>query len=117
MHRQETKVTGQTDLKAWFSKCNEPKQHQKVKTTIQTPSLIGGSTKTGTSSIPALKRSAFSNTVGVKIIVKEESGGISDHDEMNGEEGQAVHRSPVKKRKTCVWSDVSIFMLWHLCFP
>ena len=105
-----TADNNQADVTAWFSKCNQPQLPGKKKNSTLTPSLTGESARMSSSSIPASQRSAFSNSVGVKIIVKEGSGGISDRDEMNGEEVEAVHQSPVKKKKTRARSDVNIFV-------
>lgn len=99
----------QANIAAWANRCNQAatgKQLNKAKTKAQAPSLSGGSRKTSGSDFPASsKRSALSNTVGVKI--KEESGGLSDHDEAEGEEVEQARQSPVKKQRTHARSNVS----------
>ena len=104
----------QADIANWFSECNQPKLPKNGKIGTRTPSLAGESMKTSSSSISASKRSAFSNTVGVKI---EDSGGISDHDEVNGEEVEEACHSPLKKKRTHARSDVSISYFAVLYFP
>ena len=103
----------------WYKRCKQPEKPKPTKKGnggSQTPPLTGNS-RNSSLSVPTSNRSAFSNTVGVRVVVKEESGGLSDHDEMVGEEVEHAQQSPVKKRRVRARSDVSVlsFCVCNFC--
>ena len=79
---------------------------------ISTPSLAGKSQRTEPSTIPApSSRSALSSRVGVKVVHDgNNNGGLSDHEEIKGEECKVARNSPVKMgRATSTVSNNSSF--------
>lgn len=112
-HRDASK---QHEVAGWANSVRSKSKQTRTKDSkgsTSTPSLAGLSQRSSISSTLASSRSALNGNVGVKVTQDEDNDdgalGLSDYDEMQGEERDEAKQSPVKPQRSRVSNKVCHF--------